>query len=336
MLSLKAFDLLPSRLPFRGPLWKKDPWGFVKVIILIGIFLVGGCRKNADLCPPSASHGAVTLAVVGDVLLDRGVLAQMKRRGVRHPFLGVREILKSHDMVFFNLECPLSRRGMARRTDVAFRGDPKYGKILSWAGFTVASLANNHTLDYGRDALLDTISAVEAAGMVPVGAGETLEAAERLKVVTVHGLKVGFLAYTDVPNAGTTILPHKPSVAGADVKRLPVRIQQVISKVDVLVVSFHWGVEYMKRPSRRQETLAKIAIDSGAHVVLGHHPHVLQPVVHYRGRPIIYSAGGFVWDSHIRGSDRSAIYSLRLRPGKVTLKETIPLRIHLTQPRRVQ
>ena len=280
-------------------------------------------------------QGSVTLAAVGDVLLDRGVSAQMRRRGDAHPFKEVRAVLRAYDLVFFNLECPLSRRGVARRTDVAFRGRPEHAKLLRWAGFSVASLANNHTLDYGREALMDTVAAVEGAGITAVGAGKDMARATRVRVVEVRGLRVGFLAYTDVPNAGTTILPQEPSVAGADLVDLRKKVAQVAPKVDVLVVSFHWGVEYMKQPTRRQEKLAQTAIDAGAHLILGHHPHVLQPLGSYRGRPIVYSAGGFVWDSRIRDSHESAIFTFRLARGRVTPLETIPVRIRLAQPRVV-
>lgn len=274
----------------------------------------------------------ITLAAVGDVMLDRGVKAQIARHGPRHPYRGVKDILKKHDIVFFNLECPLSHRGVQRRTDVAFRGDPKHAKFLKSAGFTFASLANNHTLDYGRTALLDTINALESAGIETVGAGPDMETANRLKVIKVRGLKVGFLAYTDVPNAGTTILPDKPSVAGADETEIRVRVKAAAERVDLLVVSFHWGVEYMKSSTRRQRALGRAAIEEGAGLVLGHHPHVLQPVEIYRGRPILYSAGAFIWDSRIRGSDRSAIYVFELSKHSAKLKDTIPVRIIRAQP----
>jgi len=315
--------------------------GLVRALIILGalVFSYVSCgtrssrekRANVEGLNPGEVT-KVTLVAVGDVMLDRGVAAQIARHGPRYPYRGVRETLKKHDIVFFNLECPLSRRGVQRRTDVAFRGDPKHAEFLKWAGFTVASLANNHTLDYGRTALMDTIKALESAGIETVGAGPDMEAADKLNVVKVRGLKVGFLAYTDVPNAGTTILPDKPSVAGADETNIRKKVKVAAEKVDVLVVSFHWGVEFMKASTRRQRALGRAAIEEGAALVLGHHPHVLQPVDIYRGRPILYSAGAFIWDSRIRGSDRSAMYVFELSRRSAKLKDTIPVRIVRAQP----
>ena len=230
-----------------------------------------GASKKSDTAKTSSLRGrkprrkgSVTLAAVGDVLLDRGVSAQMGRRGDTHPFKEVRAVLRAYDLVFFNLECPLSRRGVARRTDVAFRGRPEHAKLLRWAGFSVASLANNHTLDYGREALMDTVAAVGRCGDYGGGRRKDMARATRVRVVKVRGLRVGFLAYTDVPNAGTTILPQEPSVAGADLVDLRKKVAQVAPKVDVLVVSFHWGVEYISNPRagrrswrRRPSTLGR-------------------------------------------------------------------------------
>ncbi len=330
--SLKKF-LFPKLRPF--PSRSRNRW----IIALFAFCALTGC-KNQKGKPPVVSNvtgtgtrNVVTLAAVGDVMLARGVGAQIERHGPRYPYLQIKDTLKQYDIVFFNLECPMSHRGVARRTDVAFRCPPEQAELLKWAGFTVASLANNHTLDYGRAALTDTIDFLESAGITTVGAGEDMKAAEALRIVNVSGMKVGFLAYTDIPNAGTTILPDQPSVAGADLENMRNHVRAAVKKTDALVVSFHWGVEYMTIPSRRQKELGRAAIDEGAALVLGHHPHVLQPVQTYRGRPILYSAGGFIWDSRIRDSDKSAIFVFELSPGSARLKKTIPIRVIRGQPK---
>jgi poly-gamma-glutamate capsule biosynthesis protein CapA/YwtB (metallophosphatase superfamily) len=286
----------------------------------------------------------VTLAVVGDVLLARGVGRQIAEHGADYPFTKIRDVIRGADIAFFNLECPLSKRGIPQRRRYLFRADPALAKNIADAGFDVACLANNHTLDYGRDALLDTIDACATAGMTPIGAGVNRKDALRLKVVTKRGLRVGFLAFTDLPSVGVVRLDDKPTVAGVDEAELPALVKAAKAKCDALVVSFHWGIEYMKRPTERQQMLAKLAVDAGADVIVGHHPHVLQPAVclfrdlkspntnTMHGAPVIYSAGGFVWDNRIFGADKSAIYLIELDKSWARLARTIPVKIVSCRP----
>jgi poly-gamma-glutamate synthesis protein (capsule biosynthesis protein) len=318
--------------PHLAVLWAVARW---TATLGAGLLLAAGCRPAETGGERVTVPREVRLAAVGDVLLDRGVARAMRRHGAAYPFKRVRSILQNADLTFFNMEGCLSRRGVARRTDVAFRADPALAGQLKKAGFTIAGLANNHTLDYGRGALRDTITALHRAGIVTVGAGETLEAAARLRVVQKKGLKVGFLAFTDVPNGGFLPLPAQAGVAGADLQTLALRVGEAKKRCDTLVVSFHWGVEYMKTPTRRQERLARRAVDHGAHLVLGHHPHVLQPVRIYKGAPIAYSLGGFVWDSHIRGADQSEILIFRLTAAQAVLQKRIPVTIRGGQPQPV-
>jgi len=274
----------------------------------------------------------VSMAVAGDILFARGVGKQIASHGADYPFDEVRSFIRGADIGFCNLECALSKRGVPQQRRFQFRADPKLAAGLRKAGFTVASLANNHTLDFGREALLDTIDSLTAAGVAPVGAGKHRDAALQLRVVTVKGLKVGFLAYTDIVNAGTVRLDDRPTVAGVNSEDIPAQIASAKAGCDCLVVSFHWGVEYMKRPTERQRTLARACIDNGADAVIGHHPHVLQPAVVYKGKPIIFSAGGFVWDARVFGADKSAIYLIELGRSSARLVKTIPVRVSQCRP----
>ncbi|OFX15142.1 MAG: hypothetical protein A2Z18_07260 [Armatimonadetes bacterium RBG_16_58_9] len=288
------------------------------------LLLLVGCQRKRE--------PIVTLAAVGDVLLARGVGRQIAKHGPDYPFAGTRETTSRADIAFFNLECPLSQRGVVRSRKYQFRADPSFAHAISRAGFDVASLANNHTLDYGRDALLDTMGAVENAGMTPVGAGASRNDAVRVRMVRKNGLRIGFLAYTDLPNCGVVRLPDRPTVAGVDTSTLPKEVRAAKRKCDVLVVSFHWGIEYMTKPTERQRMLAHLAIDNGADVVLGHHPHVLQSVEVYANKPILYSTGAFVWDGKIFDADKSAIYLLELGKSSARLVKTVPIRIRNCRP----
>lgn len=282
--------------------------------------------------PAAKQPNEVTLVAAGDVFFARGVGRQIDKHGRQYPFDKVRKVIKDADIAFCNLECPLSKRGVPQHRKFLFRCDPLYAGMLASNGFDVASLANNHTLDYGRDALLDTRAAITKAGMTAVGAGVNRRDALRLQIVRKNGLRIGFLAYTDVPNAGVVRLSGKPTVAGVNADELPGEVKAAKSKCDILAVSFHWGVEYMKRPTERQQMLAHLAVDNGADVIIGHHPHVLQPVDIYKSKPIVYSAGAFIWDAKIFGADKSAVYVIKLRKSSARLVKVIPVKIEKCQP----
>ncbi|MDO8587644.1 MAG: CapA family protein [Armatimonadota bacterium] len=293
--------------------------------IVIALLSLGGAARAQE----------VTLAAVGDVLLARYVGVTIRKHGADYPLAKVAPTLKKNDLVLFNLECPLSKRGVPTHFKYLFRANPALAKSLRAGGLNVASVANNHTMDYGRTALLDTISALKKAGITPVGAGPNSAAAIRPVVVRVKGLKVGFLAYTDVDNFGVSPRKDRPTTAHVREATLAKEIRAAKRKSDVLVVSFHWGNEYWRKPSERQKRLAKIALAGGADLILGHHPHVLQPAMKHGGKIVVYSMGGFVWDAVRPDRTRSNIYVFRLGKNRAELKEVIPVRIVRCQPRLV-
>lgn len=300
-----------------------------RVLALI-CFLLLGAVPPGEAAPNRPD--TVTLAAVGDVLLARGVGKQIGRGGLDRLLSPTRGALRGADLAFCNLECALSTRGVIQRLRFRFRADPELARALHRNGFDVASLANNHTLDYGRVAMLDTRKAVEAAGMLPVGVGLDRRDAIRVRVVKKNGLRIGFVAYTDVATPGVVRLEEQPTTAGVNEETLAGEIRRAKSACDVLVVSFHWGREYMKQPTERQRFLAHLCIDYGADLILGHHPHVLQPAEIYRGRPILYSLGGFLWDSRLFGADKSAIYLLELGKSSARIVRKVPVEVRSCRP----
>ncbi|MHB1000066.1 MAG: CapA family protein [Armatimonadota bacterium] len=305
---------------------------YFTAVLLVLTVLAGGCQQSK--IPQSDSK--VILTAVGDVLLARGVGKEIDRSGFESLLADTGDIIRDSDLAFCNLECTLSDRGVPYRRKYIFRADPDYADKLSNAGFDVVSLANNHTLDFGRNALLDTIRSVEKAGILPVGAGVSRQDAVKVRVVVKNGLRVGFLAYTDIPTVGVARLADRPTVAGADISRIASEVKTARAQCDVLVVSFHWGIEYMKYPTERQRSLARACIDGGADLILGHHPHVLQPIETYKDKPIAYSMGGFLWDSRVLGADNSVIYRFELGKSSCRLIKTIPVKVVKCRPALVR
>ncbi len=293
--------------------------------IFIAILLVALICVSAE--PVYSSQGTVTLAAVGDVFFCRGVAGQIEQHGIDYPFEFTTDILSRYDLAFCNLECVLSTRGTPLKKRFLFRADPSNAYALSVAGFDVISIANNHTVDFGCLALLDTVNAVENADMAAVGTRLMGSADSGVRFVERNGLTIGFLALSDFDVAAAATPDGYSVVMKVDTDCLPQQVAEARSNCDVLVVSVHWGIDYINFWTERQQMIGEICIDNGADLVLGHHPHVLQDIKLYKGKPIVYSMGGFVWDSTRCGADRSAIHVFELRPGSATLDEIIPVNI---------
>ncbi|MBI4703897.1 MAG: CapA family protein [Deltaproteobacteria bacterium] len=222
-------------------------------------------------------------------------LSRRRRRG-RTP---LRRLLATADVRFVNLESTLSEQGGetgSPHNQLVFTGPPAGAAALGRAGIDVVSLANNHAWDYGRDALLETMDHLDRAGIAYVGAGRTRQDAYGPRVVARAGFRVAFVAVTDIWNQGFDPHPGKELVADASEESLlaAVRAARALRAVDAVLVSYHGGEEYLAEPRERQERLLRAAIDAGADVVLGHHPHVVQRVDFYRGKPIFYSLGNLL------------------------------------------
>lgn len=200
------------------------------------------------------------------------------------------------DVGFANLETPLSDLGRDDRSRRSrqLRGAPGYADVLRSAGFTVLNVANNHALEHGPDAFLDSVSRVQGLGFDVCGRQGVGEWGTQPVTRVMGGLELGFLAYS-LRRADDRwgVRPHAQATTGeqvlADVRRLR-------PDVDCVVVSLHWGEEFAEVPSAAEVALAHAIVDAGATVLLGHHPHVARPVERYRGAVIAYSLGNFVGD----------------------------------------
>ncbi|MGE5579654.1 MAG: CapA family protein [Bacillota bacterium] len=241
----------------------------------------------------------VTLVAVGDVMLSRGVAGRIQENGnLGLPFAKVTSLLRTGDIVFGNLENPLTPGREINIREMVLRADPGMADALADAGFTVLSLANNHTPDFGATGILDTLRNLDQAGIAWVGAGSDASEAYASRMVEVKGLRFAFLAFTD-PGITPPLYEaseSSPGTASADIAKMQAAIKDARLDADFVVVSLHAGVEYEAEPDDLQVELAHAAIDAGADLVIGHHPHVVQPVERYRDRYILYSLGNFVFD----------------------------------------
>ncbi len=281
---------------------------------------------------------------VGDVMLARTVGERVLAEGPETVFAGVLATLAQADLLAANLECVISDRGAPVDKAYVFRAPPQALAALAHAGVDVLSLANNHAFDYGVDALADMLPGLRAEGIVTVGAGADAEAAHAPVIVERNGLRIAFLAYVDVPVEGRTGFDTRSWVAGTDQPGLAWAEPESIAfdvaaaglRADVVIVLMHFGLENRRDVTASQQALARGAIDAGADLVLGAHPHVLQPVEEYNGGVIAYSLGNFVFDGFVPPATYSAIFSATLTTDGVAAYEWVPVVISHGLPQPAQ
>lgn len=273
-----------------------------------------------------------TILLVGDVLPvgDRDYLARIE------------PMLKSADFVVGNLECPVATTGSRTELKLAsndralpneyfFRAPPVQARRLADAGFDAVTLANNHIMDYGEAALKETLKLLGEAGLMHAGAGRNRAEAREPIVANVRGQTIAVLAYVDADTLpGTATFAASGSAAGTvfvhgdgngdpqegTLRLLREDIGASRERADFVVVAFHWGTEGGDQPDRLQRMLARRSIEAGADVVVGHHPHVLQGVEVYGGRPIIYSLGNFAFPTPWVNNQFSAAAEIRIEHGE--------------------
>jgi poly-gamma-glutamate synthesis protein (capsule biosynthesis protein) len=232
-------------------------------------------------------------------MLDRGVKFSVKNNfagDYSQLFTNVSSFLKQADISFANLEGPASDKGTDLHNLYSFRMDPSVLSVIHAAGFAILNFANNHVGDWGRAAFDDTRARMTAEGLLYTGAGDNKTAAEQPVIETVKGMKIGFIGFTDVGPDSLAATDTESGILLASDPDFDTIIKNAAKQVDALVVSFHWGIEYQTEQDARQTKLAHEAIDDGATLVIGAHPHVPEGVETYDGGLIAYSLGNFIFD----------------------------------------
>ena len=265
----------------------------------------------------SPSISTWTLAFGGDTLLTRRVSPKID------PFAGVRPPLADADLAIVNLETAISSRGRAEIKTFTFRSAPSFADVIARAGVDVVSLANNHSLDFGLDALDDTVDNLDRARVAHVGAGRNLAEALAPAEFDIGGTSVAVLGASQIiPSGAWPATSTRPGIASAGKHAINRETQQLLAAVrdakkanDVVIVVLHWGIEGDPCPSAVQQKLGRLLVDAGATAVLGAHPHVLQPVVPFTtlaGDAVVaYSLGNFIWDPRGGASGETGVLELR-------------------------
>jgi len=248
------------------------------------------------------SAPALTICAVGDIMLGDlpactgfGVGSMIAKHGAQYPFAPCRELLQGADLTIGNLEVACSAFNAARDPFDAchLRAQPEVLEGLAWAGIGAVSLANNHIMQHGRQAVLDTVSHLRTHGVTFTGLEDESAGLDNLTVLERNGTSIALLGYNFRPDQYRRA--QRMDVAG-EPQRILADIAGARSRADLVIVSVHWGEEFVCRPSAEQVRQAREMVDGGAHIVLGHHPHILQGVERYKGAVIAYSLGNFIFD----------------------------------------
>lgn len=251
----------------------------------------------ACLAHPFALAGErdITMVLVGDVMLADGP-GKLIRSG-RDPFIHFASIFHDADITVGNLECVISSKGKPEPKPYTFRA-PKRALPLLKKYFSAVSLANNHTGDFGKAAFDNMLDLLDRHHVAYFGGGHNLRHAHQPFIKEVNGKRIGVLAYNGFFPRSFEALTDAPGSAWLDDDYVTEGIKQAKQQlgVDFLIVYPHWGWEYQKTASERQQRMAHLMIDSGADAVVGGHPHVTQNIEIYKGKPVFYSLGNFIFD----------------------------------------
>jgi poly-gamma-glutamate synthesis protein (capsule biosynthesis protein) len=312
------------------------------IALCLAVTLFAGCAatvtKESELVPEKKAAEipeqpkVISVVAVGDIMLGGKGQSRFEKEGYDFPFFATRDLFQAGDIVIGNLETALTEKGTPfPDKKYLFRNSPgKVASALKKAGFDIVTLANNHSMDYGDDGLRDTLSALNDAGIRYHGAGFNLAEARQAQVFTLeNGQSAAFLAYSNTfpeefwaggDNAGVAF-GHEIYVR-KDIARL------VEQGIDIIVVSFHWGQERQTELRAYQPLLAYAAIDAGADLVIGHHPHILQAVEKYKSGLILYSLGNYTFSTFSPHVHTGAIAKVDFIDGKVARLDMKPININ--------
>lgn len=289
----------------------------------------------------SSPGAAVRIAAVGDVMMDREVGRHFAAAPADFAMTDIAALMGSADLVCANLENPVAVGGRpdpVQEPQVTFRAHPRTLDVLKTLGVDLVALGNNHMLDYGEAALVETLEHLDDAGIKRVGAGRNYEEANRPLLLERHGRRFAFLSYVFIYSANTRMATRRQAgVSDHRLHRILPLIRELTRGGYEVVVMIHWGFEYRFFPLPYQMRQARRMIDDGACLVLGHGPHYPQGIEQYKGRDIVYSLGNFIFDEPHKFANRSFVYRATIdAAGQTRNREIAPVRLRHHVPHLVQ
>ncbi|MFA5131273.1 MAG: AmmeMemoRadiSam system protein B [Patescibacteria group bacterium] len=275
---------------------------------MTGAAMTGAATTTDENLSPDKKYGNAEFIFVGDIMLSRYIGELMaKRQDFNFPYEKIKTDLAGADLLFGNLEAPVSTRGESAGAPYPFRADPLVLSGLKDSGFSVLSVANNHAFDYKLAAFSDTLNNLKNADLDYTGGGFNFSEARAGALMEINGIKTTLLAYTDLVPKSQAATDNRAGLSYLDEAQMVKDIKAAKAKSDLVIVSFHWGQEYQTHSNQHQQKIAAEAVAAGADLIVGHHPHVPQEISEINGVTVAYSLGNFVFDQNFSPETRSGL-----------------------------
>lgn len=278
---------------------------------------------------PEPERRTLLIHGTGDVSLDPSYLPVFRSNGYGWAWSGLGGLFRRDDLTVINLECPATTVSAPVGKQFEFRCDPAALPAAEQAGVEVANQGNNHAFDHGPQGLLDSLKQIRRAGLAPVGAGSNQALALRAATFELNGWRVAVVGIDEVidPEYQVAGVDSPGTAAGHDFSLALQAIRDAAKRSDLVVAMIHWGVELDTRPRAYQVSEGHRMIEAGADVIFGGHSHRLQPLEMYRGRPIFYSLGNFVWPRFSTEGSTTGVAQVTVTPNGRFLAKVLPATI---------
>lgn len=268
--------------------------------------------------------------VVGDMMLGRSIMNKGSKNDYSGMFSGVSSLWQDSDYVSGNLECVLLDNPSdyeKNDKEIHINAETKTADVLKESGFTLINLANNHLADFCADGVVNTIDKLEQTGLDYVGAGKNITEAGKYNIQEVNGIKIATVSVSDIIPKNFSATAGKAGILSTNTMRYYQAVREAAEEADLVIANIHWGVEYGFDQTERQEQLGRNLINFGADIVIGSHPHVLQPIEKYNDGIIFYSMGNFVFDQGWSRTKDSIVLNYYLDEEGNCSFEIVPVRI---------
>ncbi len=270
----------------------------------------------------------IRIIATGDLMLAHRAVPYIQNYGIDYPFSATRKFLSRADIAISNLEAPFATKGTSFEKKYTFKSPPEFAKGIKNAGIDVLTLANNHIMDFGPDGLRSTLQTLDKHNLHYCGAGMNRLEAVQPAIVYRGGWKVGFLAYSLTYPEEFWATSKRPGTVYPVPEKMHGEIADLKEACDIVVVSFHWGGEMRIHPKGYQKNYAHQAIDAGADLIIGHHPHVLQGFELYKKKLIAYSLGNYAFGSLSNAVDTSVLFEVSFDNGELVYADIIPIDVN--------
>lgn len=312
------------------------------LIVLVVIFSILNQANVIDTLAVLFQHGheepvvhvvpekQETLSVIatGDLMLAHRAIPCIRQYGVDYPFRHTKKYIVQADIAMANLEAPFARNGEPFQKTYTFKSPPEFACGIDNAGFDVLTLANNHIMDYGVSGLQSTLQTLDACHLHYCGAGMNRSLAATPAIVHRGGWKIGFLAYSLTYPEEFWATSNRPGTLYPVLDTMDDEISGLKKYCDLVIVSFHWSAEKRTTPKNYQKMYAHMAVDAGADLIIGHHPHVLQGFELYKNKWIAYSLGNYAFGSLSNAVEESVLFKVSYNHSGWIEAEIIPIDVN--------